>query len=382
MAPNELAALAINRVPFLKPREKLLLLEVCATPERLSRLPAAALPAILGRTVRSHNWDPQGELRRAEADQRVLTSGSIRCTFIWSPDFPLILKEIYDPPVVLYYRGILPKPQEVWVGIVGTRQPTGSGRDAAFALGFELAGLGVGTVSGLARGIDSEAHRGCLAEGGRTAGVLGNGIDQVFPGSSAPLGRRILAAGGCILSEHPPGEPPRPYHFPGRNRIISGLSRAVVVVQAPEGSGALITADYALEQGRELLVHADGLEGQAGAGTRALAEEGAQAVRGGAEVLAGWGEDPLERRKNPLLRHGRLPALAARQAAAAGWQPAQAARQSASAADQAPEAGSALEALRAALVERRWSAAEELARQLEGELAHELAVHNGEVLYG
>jgi DNA processing protein len=349
MAPDELTALAINRVPFLKPREKLLLLEVCATPERLARLSAAELPGILGRSVRSHNWDPQGELRRAEADQKLLTSKAIQCTFIWSSDFPLTLKEIYDPPVVLYYRGILPKSQEVWVGVVGTRQPTGSGRGAAFALGFELAGLGVGTVSGLARGIDAEAHSGSLAEGGRTAAVLGNGIDQVFPGSSVPLGRRILAGGGCILSEYPPGEPPRPYHFPGRNRIISGLSRAVVVIQAPEGSGALITAEYALEQGRELLVHADGLEGTAGAGTRALANDGAQTIRSAAEVLAGWGENPLSRRKNPLLRHGRMPALAARQAALAAG---------------------------------RWSAAEELARQLEGELAHELAVHNGEVLHG
>ncbi len=126
MAPNELTALAINRVPFLKPREKLLLLEVCATPERLARLPAAALPAILGRTVRSQNWDPAGELRRAEADQKLLTSGPIHCTFIWSPDFPLLLKEIYDPPIVLFYRGVLPKAEEVWVGIVGTRRPTGT----------------------------------------------------------------------------------------------------------------------------------------------------------------------------------------------------------------------------------------------------------------
>jgi DNA processing protein len=359
MAPNELAALAINRVPFLKPREKLLLLEVCASPQQLARLPAAALPAILGRAVRSHTWDPAGELRRAEGDLKLLTSRSIQCTFIWSDDFPPLLREIYDPPIVLYYRGILPKPQEVWVGVVGTRHPSGNGRDAAFALGFELAGMGVGTVSGLAHGIDAEAHRGSLAEGGRTAGVLGNGIDQVFPGSSAPLGRRILADGGCILSEFPPGEPPRPYHFPGRNRIISGLSRAVVVVQAPEGSGALITAEYALEQGRELLVHADCLEGATGAGTRALADQGAQAVRGAAELLAGWGagdsrQEPggnplMLRRRNPLLRHGRMPALAARQAA---------------------------------LSSGRWSAAEVLARQMESELAHELAIHNGEVWYG
>jgi predicted Rossmann fold nucleotide-binding protein DprA/Smf involved in DNA uptake len=212
--------------------------------------------------------------------------------------------------------------------------------------------------------------------------VLGNGIDQVFPGSSVPLGRRILSGGGCLLSEYPPGEPARPYHFPGRNRIISGLSRAVVVVQAPEGSGALITADYALEQGRELLVHADGLEGPAGAGTRKLADEGAAAVRGATEVLAGWGEDPLERRRNPLLRHGRMPALAARQAAAAGREPALAARGAPGAGPGSGSPKPALEALRAALASRRWSAAEELARQLEGELAHELAVHNGEVLYG
>ncbi len=377
MAPDELTALAINRVPFLKPREKLLLLEVCATPERLARLSAAALPAILGRNVRSHNWDPVAALRRAEADIRLLTSGSIQCTFIWNPDFPPLLREIFDPPVVLYYRGILPKPQEVWIGVVGTRHPTGAGRGAAFSLGFELAGLGLGTVSGLARGIDAEAHGGSLAEGGRTAGILGNGVDRVFPESSAPLGRRILAGGGCILSEFPPGEPPRPFHFPGRNRIISGLARAVVVVQAPEGSGALITAEYALEQGRELLVHAEGLEGPAGAGTRALAADGAQAVASAAELLAGWGLDPQAwradarsgsetprlQRPNPLLRHGRMPALASRQAAIAG-------------------SHAAIAGAQPALASGRWSAAEELARQLESELAHELAVHNGEVLNG
>jgi DNA processing protein len=355
---------------FLKPREKLLLLEVCATPERLAGLSASALPAILGRAVRSNNWDPAAVLQRAEADRKLLTSGAIQCTFIWSPDFPRLLREIYDPPVVLYYRGSLPTPQEVWVGVVGARHLAGSGRGAAFALAFELAGLGVGTVSGLARGIDAEAHRGSLAEGGRTVGVLGNGIDRVFPSSSAPIGRRILESGGCILSEYPPGEPPRPYHFPGRNRIISGLARTVVVVQAPEGSGALISAEYALEQGRELVVHAEGLEGPAGAGTRSLAEQGAESVRGAADILAGWGENPLQRRgrqppigANPLLRRGRQPLIGANPLLRHGRMPVLAARQ-------------------AALASGRWSAAEVLARQMESELAHELAIHNGEVLYG
>jgi DNA processing protein len=357
MAPSELVALAVNRVPFLKPREKLLLVELCATPERLARLSGSFLPAVLGRPVRSRSWDPDAELARAEAERKCLTAGAIQCTFVWSSDFPQLLREIYDPPVVLYYRGILPAPQETWVGIVGTRHPTGAGREAAFALGFELAGLGVGTVSGLARGIDVEAHRGTLARRGRTVAVLGNGIDRVFPASSAPVGRRILSEGGCILSELPPGEPPRPFHFPARNRIISGLCRTVAVIQAPESSGALITADYALEQGRELVVHAEGLEGPAGAGTRRLAEQGAEVLRSAADILAGWG---LPRSAAPPPAPG---------AAGAAGDPAE--RRDAS----GPDGASGLAPAQGGLPAR-------LARQLEGELAHELVVHNGEVLHG
>jgi len=334
MASDELLALAVNRVPFLKPREKALLLELCGTPERFGRIAWGELGGILGRAVRSRNWDPEDHLRQAEAELKTLTSGSIKCTFLWKKDFPPLLREIYDPPVVLYYRGLLPAGDEVLVGVVGTRHPTGAGRAAAFSLGFELAGLGIGTISGLARGIDAEAHRGSLAEGGRTVAVLGNGIDRVFPSSSAEVGRRLLARGGCILSEFPPGEPPRPYHFPGRNRIISGLARTVVVVQAPERSGALITAEYALEQGRDLAVHAEGLAGPAGAGTRALVEQGAELVRGAADILAGWGR-PVPDGKDPRTRKA--------------------------------EAG---------------GAGKSLARLLEKELAHEVAIHNGEVLYG
>lgn len=334
MAGDELLGLAVNRVPFLKPREKALLLEVCASAERFERLDRRALEVLLGRPVRSRNWNPAEHLRQAEADWRSLTAGSIICTFIWKEDYPRWLREIYDPPVVLFCRGQLSAAYGPLVGVVGTRHPTGAGRAAAFTLGFELAGLGVGTISGLARGIDAEAHRGSLVEGGITVAVLGNGIDRVFPASSAPVGRGILASGGCILSEFPPGEPPRPYHFPGRNRIISGLSRTVVVVQAPEGSGALITADYALEQGRELVVHAAGLEGPAGAGTRALVEQGAEVVRGAADILTGWGLRPVH------------PAVAGPR-------------------DAGPR-----------------SPGRSLARLLEKELAREVAVHNGEVLYG
>jgi DNA processing protein len=144
-------------------------------------------------------------------------------------------------------------------------------------------------VSGLARGIDREAHDGCAGADGYTAAVLGNGIDDVYPVESRESARAILAGGGGILSEYPPGVPPLRHHFPQRNRLISGLCRAVVVVQAPARSGALITAEYALDQNRDLYVHAAGCAGSAGAGTAALRESGAPVIEGAADLLRDWG---------------------------------------------------------------------------------------------
>ena len=199
------------------------------------------------------------------------------------------MREIYDPPLLLYHRGRLPEWSTPLVAIVGTRHPTGRARESSFALAFELAGLGLTTVSGLARGIDAEAHRGSSEAGGRSVAVLGNGVDILFPGSSARVGRKMLASGGAILSEYPPGDPPLARNFPARNRIISGLARTTVVVQAPERSGALITAEYALEQGRELVVHRVGTIGERGAGSRGLAEQGAPVIDRATDILGEWG---------------------------------------------------------------------------------------------
>jgi len=133
---------------------------------------------------------------------------------------------------------------------------------------------------------------GCTAAGCVSVAVLGNGIDEVYPSTSRAAAMDLLEKGGAIVSEYPPGIPPLRHHFPARNRVISGLSKAVVVVEAPARSGALITADYALDQGRDMYVHADGLHGSAGAGTRALAEAGAPVIRGVADILAQWGRQP------------------------------------------------------------------------------------------
>ncbi len=141
--------------------------------------------------------------------------------------------------------------------------------------------------------------------------VLGSGIDLVSPAGSMSTARALLAAGGTILSEYPPGTLPMKHHFPARNRIISGMSRTVVVVQAPERSGALITAEYALEQGRDLAVHADGTAGTAGAGGRALADAGAPVIHGAAALLAEWGMLPAG--GPPVGRSGQTPCRSATQ---------------------------------------------------------------------
>lgn len=284
MEPRRLLALALNRLPGLRPRERLLLLERLQSPEELLRLRPVDLSGAVGRRPEAGTVQPGHALALAERDARHLTMGEFQCTFYWEREYPPQLREIYDPPVALYSRGRLPEWSRPMVAVVGTRHPTGSARRAAFAVGRQLGVWGAVTVSGLARGIDSEAHRGSLDAQGFTVAVLGSAIDEIFPDSSKPLARKMLAGSGSLLSEYPPGVRAWAHHFPARNRIISGLSRAVVVVQAPRRSGALITAQFALEQGRELLVHAAGLEGQAGAGTSELHDEGAAVVATGADI--------------------------------------------------------------------------------------------------
>jgi DNA processing protein len=290
MAASEgLCRLALSHVEFLRPREKLALVDMLGGAERLFGLSLADVSALLGRRLRTTSWDPARILEQAEASQARLTGGLMGSIFYWDAAYPPLLREIYDPPAVLFWRGTPPRHDRRLAALVGTRLPTGAARKAAFRLAFDLARAGVGTASGLARGIDSEAHAGCVAAGGYTVAVLGSGVDIVSPSGSMAGARALLEAGGTILSEYPPGTPPRKHHFPARNRIISGLARAVVVVQAPGRSGALITAEYALDQGRDLCVHAAGIEGTAGAGTRALAESGAPVVAGAGDCLAEWG---------------------------------------------------------------------------------------------
>jgi DNA processing protein len=205
--------------------------------------------------------------------------------------YPPLLREIFDPPAFMYCRGPLPNPERPAVALVGTRRPSAAASLQAYTLGREFARAGIAVISGLALGIDAFAHRGCLEGGGYTAAVLGSAVDEVYPASNRELARRILKAGGSLLSEYIPGTKPRKHFYPQRNRIISGLARATVVVEAPVGSGALYTAGFALEQGRDLFVASSSLASPLGEGARRLADEGCPVISSAADVLAEWGMD-------------------------------------------------------------------------------------------
>lgn len=202
-----------------------------------------------------------------------------------SPLYPRRLKAIYDPPIVLYYRGTLPDFDKLpTIGVVGTRHPSVYGRQAAKRLGGEIAAAGGLVVSGLAEGIDGAAMEAALSAGFPAVGVLGCGADVVYPRKHKALFQETERL-GCILSEYAPGSPPLGWHFPRRNRIISGLSCGVVVVEAPERSGSLLTAKHALEQGRDVFVVPGNVDMESFRGSNRLLRNGAIAVSSGRDVM-------------------------------------------------------------------------------------------------
>ena len=202
--------------------------------------------------------------------------------------YPDRLRNIYDPPVLLYGRGRMPLfDEEAAVSVVGTRTCTPYGISAAEELGYQLAKEGAVVVSGLAKGIDGASHRGALRAGGFTAAVLGGGVDVVYPAENRRLYEDI-AATGVLLSEYPPGTEPMGSHFPVRNRILSGLSLAVLVVEAPERSGALITANTALEQGRDVFAVPGPIDAPNSRGSNRLIRDGAGLVTCGWDILEGY----------------------------------------------------------------------------------------------
>lgn len=214
--------------------------------------------------------------------------------------YPDLLRSIYDPPYIFYYRGSLEILNDFCISVVGSRTASNYGRVQARRFGNELARQGMVVVSGMARGIDTEAHLGALEAGGKTVAVLGSGIDVVYPPENRKLYDRI-GEHGLVISEFSPHTHPEPGNFPARNRTISGLSRGVLVVEAQARSGALITADFALEQGREVFAIPGPINSKNSAGTNQLIKQGACLVTCIEDILEDYGLN-----KGPAVRQGEL----------------------------------------------------------------------------
>jgi DNA processing protein len=279
MVSNKIIDLAISRIPGISLQEKVFLSKEIDFQNDFSLLTKKDIENYLGRSIIKSSKNPFPDMKTVY-DEALCISGiaehrGVSWVSFSEKEYPPLLREISDPPLVIFYRGNLPDPEQMLVGMVGTRKPSAEAIAQSYDFAKSLGLAGVPVVSGLALGIDAMCHRGNIEGGAPTIAVLGSGADMIYPASNRMIAAKILDHGGCIMSEYIPGTNPAKWNFPARNRIISGLSRSVIVVEAPEKSGALITAQFALEQGKDIWVASSGLDGERGKGTMKLHEDGA-----------------------------------------------------------------------------------------------------------
>ncbi len=278
--------IGFNRVRGIGPARLRALLDHFGTIEAAWAAPSDALREVgLDRRSLDNLVQARGKLNLADELDRVTRAGVQILT--WEDErYPQRLRTIDDPPPVLYVKGELAPADDWAVAMVGTRNATNYGREVARTVATDLVRAGLTIVSGLARGIDSQVHRAALEAGGRTIAVLGSGLDVVYPWENLKLAQEIIAH-GALLGEYALGTQPEAANFPPRNRIISGLSRGVVVVEAGEKSGALITAKYAADQGREVFAVPGSIFQRSSMGTNRLIRDGATPVLSATDVLEG-----------------------------------------------------------------------------------------------
>ncbi len=269
-------------LPGVSDNQKRLLLEHFSDPEELYN---GQIPALEEIDIKTAEALRNRDLTEAEKILALCRRKDIGILPFNHPKYPRRLRNIPDPPVVLYYVGNLPDFEErPAIAVVGTRKASAYGLNAARSLSRELAASGVLIISGGAAGIDTSAMEAALEADMPTVGVLGCGVDVVYPRNNRRLFTRVTQ-NGCLISEYPPGTPPYAWNFPKRNRILSGISNGVLVVEAPEKSGALITAEYAIEQGKELFVVPGNIGVKVSVGSNALLREYAAAVCCGWDIV-------------------------------------------------------------------------------------------------
>lgn len=256
-----LLQLGIARLGFLSTEDKLKLENNLDNISNLAILSIDDISFIVGRVVNTREWPVENFEKIVLKDFSVMQAFCIDFVHCKDKNYPVMLNQVYDAPYGLFVRGSLSVLNTPAVSIVGTRNPSVSGFKTTFNFSKELTTLGYTVVSGLALGIDTAAHKGTILSG-KTIAVLACGLDNIYPSANKKLAVEIIKNGGCLISEYSPGEPPLKWRFIQRNRIISGLSEATVVMESPPKSGALITADFALEQNRDLYFHESALSVQ------------------------------------------------------------------------------------------------------------------------
>ena len=303
----------LSLIKNLGPKRKLKLLELYQNPEKIYKLSKEELLKIEGigeETVKNIILAKNEKL--LDYHIKYMKENNINIIHIYEESYPQILKEIYDPPISLYIKGNKEILNNKNIGIVGCRECTDYGKKAAKYFAYNLAKENINIVSGLAKGVDSFAHLGCLStykenqncgknnnrcgkqnsnyerndnncgkqknNCGKTIAVVGNGLDMVYPKENIELANEIIKSGGAIISEYPCGTKPDKMNFPARNRIISGISSGIIVVEAKEKSGTLITVDFALEQGRDVFVVPGNINSINSVGTNDLIKQGAKLV--------------------------------------------------------------------------------------------------------
>jgi DNA processing protein len=292
MNDRGLLDLIISLLPDVRLTEKICLLNAFDHENDLFVQSKRDIEEILKRELRQF-WDI-GEIQdKAGRIDTICKMRSIKWVSWTSGDYPPLLREMYDPPSVIFFRGNLPDTEKPLLGMVGTRNPSPAASNQAYKIAYDIGKAGISVVSGLALGIDAMSHRGNLGAGVPGYAVLGSGIDEVYPSANRDLAKRILDSGGALISEYCPGVRPGKWTFPARNRIIAALSRSVLIVEAPKKSGALITAGFALDQGKDLWVaYLSVPETEKGKfdreGTVKLANDGAEIIFSAFDVLEKW----------------------------------------------------------------------------------------------
>ena len=281
--------LALSLTQGLGPTRIKKLIEHYGTAERVFHASLTELEATGMRAVSAQSIATGKSLELAQEECGKAVEAGARIISLSDPEFPSRLKEIYDPPIVLFVKGAIEVLDEPGIAMVGTRHPTPYGSGMAERLSTDLASRGLVIISGLARGIDTASHRGAVAAKGKTIAVLGTGIDVMYPKENTRLTEQIVALGGALITEFPVGTPPTPQNFPIRNRIISGMSAGVLVVEAAEYSGTRITSRLALEQNRDVYAVPGNVTNKNSWGPNTLIKQGAKLVATWEDV---WEELP------------------------------------------------------------------------------------------